>query len=145
MLIYFDLRSFDDGTVDPNTHARVIEELCMGLAEANARWLIDHPETPLLYESGVYYRQETVKEGEWFKDIPAVLEQGYADCEDLASWRAAELTIFFGVGAEIFVDWQDMGGGHILYHVRVLTNYGPGGVPTVEDPSRVLGMGRYAA
>lgn len=55
---------------------------------------------PLLYDSGVRYRRDRVRApnglrvaAEVWRDAGAVLARGYGDCEDLATWRAAELRV----------------------------------------------------
>ncbi len=101
-----------------------------GLTAMNRALLKLYPSTPLLYEAGVIYRPESPDEWE---SIDIVLARGYGDCEDLASWRAAELQEA-GVAAHADV-----------YNVRpnrwhAVVVYPDG---AVEDPSRKLGMLRY--
>ena len=57
------------------------------------------------------------------------------NCEDLASWRIAELRVRFGVPARPLIIPQLQPNGRYLYHVQVWTPWG------VEDPSRERGMG----
>jgi hypothetical protein len=102
------------------------------LAMTNLVYLQLYPNTVPLYDSGVYYRQEKPGEEDFF-DIPMVLRQGYADCEDLAAWRVAEY-LSVGQQASPMVTYELYDNGDIDFHVRVLTAYG------VEDPSRILGM-----
>ncbi len=56
---------------------------------ANMVWLGLNPKAPLLYKSGVRYAREGTPEV-WL-DIPAIMFQGFDDCEGLACWLAAEL------------------------------------------------------
>lgn len=57
------------------------------------------------------------------------------NCEDLASWRAAELTARYGIQARpVFVE-QPRPNGSMLYHIVVRFPDG-----RTEDPSRILGM-----
>ncbi len=134
--------------------AELLQHFLDALGSINDVWLKEHPETPLLYSSGVTYQHEDSKD-EW-RDIPSVLDAGSSDCEDLASWRAAELRAH-GVSAETLLKWQQFPEGGTLYHVvvfrrnvsrdlppgwdkpgqRVLYRYEDG---WIEDPSRVLGM-----
>ncbi len=109
-------------------------------------------QVPPLYQSGVRYANEPA---EWnFEDfaiIPAILERGWGDCDDLAPWRVAELRQQ-GEKAKIRIQWKTVSGGSKLYHIVV--RRGPGVIvpahmrptgcedPNVEDPSLVLGMGR---
>ena len=125
------LGTFNDD-LHPQVMANLIEVWCNALVATNVVYLQMYPDTPALYSSGVYYREERFGEEDFF-DIPTVLEQGYADCEDLASWRAAEY-LSVGVQARVVVSYQEFRGGDILFHVRVQTPYG------IEDPSARLGM-----
>lgn len=111
--------------------ARAVESLAVALYEIDLLCLQNIPGLPPLYESGVRYVQEE-KGAERWMDIPRVLELKRGDCEDLAGWRAAELTMA-GVPSRPFVTFQ-VHGNEILFHVQVRTPYG------IEDPSRVLGM-----
>ena len=100
-------------------------------------YLLRHPNTPLLYESGVRYEEEPLG-AEFWRDIPTVLKYGTADCEDLCAWLIAEKRVRFGVPARPFIIPQLRKNGKYLYHIAVATPDAPGGV---EDPSRKLGMG----
>jgi hypothetical protein len=80
---------------------------------------------------------------EEFASIPAILSRGWADCDDLAPYRAAEMIEVFGEPAGIRVDWQPTSKGR-LFHITVrrvdpktgtLHDKGP-----TEDPSAKLGM-----
>jgi hypothetical protein len=94
---------------------------------------------PPLYSSGVRYAEEPWnKDGarvEEFADIPTVLARKWGDCDDLAPWRCAELRAQ-GEAAKIRISWKPTRLGR-LFHVVVRRADG-----RVEDPSRVLGMGR---
>lgn len=132
--IVFELDSFDS-RASAEALVEVVDALCMGLAEANAQYLIDNPDTPLVYSGIVRYQEERPGREEFF-DIPRVIRQGYADCEDLASWRAAELVVRYGVPAQPFATYQLLPNGDIMFHVQVRTR------DRIEDPSVVLGMRR---
>lgn len=67
--------------------------------------------TPRLYSSGVRYDTLEPEEGsacgdDYWADIPTILETKdssgtpLADCEDLATWRAAEANVIFRVGKD---------------------------------------------
>jgi hypothetical protein len=58
------------------------------LAQENARLLLERPELPLLYDSGVVYRRE---DDETWCDFINMLAQGFEDCDGLAAARAGEL------------------------------------------------------
>lgn len=113
----------------------------------NIAWLRDHPGTPALYKAGVKYKREPSRADleraapgaklspvEVFRTIPAVLEEGWGDCDDLASWRAAELRSQ-GVKARAVLIPSNTPG--VLYHVVVRLPDG-----SIDDPSIRLGMGR---
>lgn len=92
--------------------------------------------TPPLYASGVRYIREPWGYEQWVT-IPRILAQGGADCEDLASWRIAELRIR-GINARpmwrYFEGMGPNGEPFRMYHILVWTPYG------IDDPSARLGM-----
>lgn len=97
------------------------------------------PLIPPLYLSGVRYQEEPVDwDREHFDTIPVILGRKWGDCDDLAPWRCAEL-IFSGEDrrANVAVKWKFLPNGKKLYHVVVRRSSGQ-----LEDPSRILGMGR---
>jgi hypothetical protein len=104
------------------------------LTALNEQYLREHPNTPKLYESGVRYSREGKyrlgRQKEKWLTVPLVLILKRADCEDLACFRASEHRVA-GVAA-VAVPVESSIGYHIV--VRM-----PNG--TIEDPSRVLGMG----
>lgn len=83
---------------------------------------------PKLYESGVRYRREGVGREKW-QTFEEMLESGFADCEDLAAARCAELRMV-GIRA---VPWFSKRGK--TWHVYVRYPNGK-----TEDPSERLGM-----
>jgi hypothetical protein len=113
---------------------RVIEALIDGLAVANLEYLKAHPETPMLYASGVRYEDEESLLDEW-RNIPAVLALGVGDCDDLVPWRIAELWMAGYSQARAIAHLQRMKEGKVLFHVLVRIQ----GNQT-EDPSQRLGM-----
>lgn len=82
---------------------------------------------PPLYASGVRYRRESPDR---WQTCNLVLRLHYGDCEDLASWRAAELQ---QQGEQAIADVRRS--GERLWHAFVIRANG-----AVEDPSRILGM-----
>lgn len=76
-----------------------------------------------------------VGNGEHFRDIPRIIENGGGDCDNVASWRAAELCEL-GIAAKPYITWRKRPDGGTTYHVVVLWPDG-----THEDPSLLLGMG----
>lgn len=104
------------------------------LTRVDIEYLRLNPTTPTLYQSGVRYRQEPFKREDWCS-IPEVIDRGWGDCEDLACWRAAELTVR-GEQSSAFWEQQNTVTGRRLYHILVRRSNA-----SIEDPSRVLGMG----
>lgn len=150
---------------------RFLACLLWALIYANESYLLSHPNTPPLYSTGVRWKAETPTfrsacEGgrgqEMFLGIAQVMRQGYADCEDLASWRTAEVRLGRGgkrgvaprkghpkvticpppypmrsIGPNVSPGFFSRRvGDSIVYHIVTCW---PGGV--FEDPSRVCGMG----
>lgn len=76
--------------------------------------------------------------GEHFREIPRIIENGGGDCDNVASWRCAELREL-GVWAKPYITWRHRADGGTTYHVIVLWPDG-----TSEDPSLLLGMGGEA-
>lgn len=106
--------------------------LCLALLTTANVQALKTGKFPRLYASGVRYRRERPEERESWRTIPVVLAEGHGDCEDLASWRAAELR----------VSGEDPQARPFIYRTRsgsyhVVVRRGDG---EVEDPSRLLGM-----
>ncbi len=81
---------------------------------------------------------DTVLRGcEIFRDIPAILKKGQVDCDNLATWRVAELRCA-GVEAVPYIIWRETPRG-TTYHALLRWPDG-----TSEDPSLILGMGGEA-
>jgi hypothetical protein len=86
---------------------------------------------PTLYASGVRYERE---DGEQWRSPLAILgSTRRADCEDLASWRVADLRVAGESGARVEV----VRTGPSTLHAVVRRANGE-----IEDPSRKLGMGQ---
>jgi hypothetical protein len=96
-----------------------------------------HPEAPGIYQAGVHYEEEPAGREDW-QDVPTSIRRKNADCEDLATWRAAELSERHGIDARPTFIWRIRPSGAYLYHIQ--TTYPDG---RVEDPSRTLGMGQH--
>lgn len=109
---------------------------------------------PLLYESGVRYKMEPLGQENW-QDCLVTLASGLGDCEDLGTWRAAELRVYYHIAAKAVAKYQTTSTGLQVYHI--LTRYSPDvGLKVLftppsharrletgsllEDPSKVLGM-----
>ena len=153
---------------------RVLGCLLWALIYADEAYLIGSQlQPPALYESGIYWKEEfpqgrtacpTGQGQELFLGIRQVMNQGHADCEDVASWRVAELRLgrvpaqysvppFPGhpavtavpppfpmrpVGPDVLPGFfsRKTGPNEITLHIVVCWPDG-----RIEDPSRVLGMG----
>jgi len=100
-----------------------------GLTAVNVVLLRRNPKAPALYKSGVRYRREKPGRENWLT-IPKVISRGVGDCEDLSSWRAAELQRL-GINAQVLV----IRSGPKTFHAVVRWPDG-----RIEDPSRKLGM-----
>jgi hypothetical protein len=102
------------------------------LTGLNMEILRRHP-LPSIYGCGVrYQREERLADGttrEQWLTAPVIHMRHAGDCEDLASWRAAELRLQ-GIEATAIAKRSSLG-----YHIVV--RYPDG---TIEDPSRKLGM-----
>jgi hypothetical protein len=98
-----------------------------------------YPMLPRLYDPrmAVYYEVEPNGREDW-QDVLTNFRRKSADCEDLASHRAAELQVKDGLNAwPCFTYKVRRTNGSHLYHIQ--TRYPDG---SIEDPSRILGMGQ---
>ena len=118
--------------------ALVVRGALEAVIMANRLYLRTH-HVPSLYESGVRYEEEPAGlPYEDFAAIPVILSRGWADCDDLVSWRIAELRNA-GEAAKVRLKWQyDPTRNARMYHVLVRRANGQ-----VEDPSLRLGMGNH--
>jgi hypothetical protein len=119
--------------------AWAIKPLCEALVRIDQLYLVLHPKVPLIYQSGVRYKNEPKGQPfEEFAPIPTLLQRGWGDCDDLAPWRAAELRTRYREHATIRVQWKRVRtrrGKEKLFHIVVRRANG-----AIEDPSRILGM-----
>lgn len=129
--ITFVLDMFDPAELDRSD--ATLRVLLNALVAADYLYLKRHPETPLLYQSGVRYQEEPPGAEDW-QDIKTCLNLMWGDCEDLACWRAAELQIR-GIDAHPDFTRDVKPNGKTLYHIVVRLPDG-----RIEDPSRQLGM-----
>lgn len=125
------------GSVSKTAQKKKLLRMLEALVQVNLIYLRSHPDTPLLYESGIRYKSEIhsfgISKEEWF-DIPHLLERMKGDCEDLACYRVAELR-HSGVRAKVAVKDKDLTPTTTLFHVLVQWPNG-----RLEDPSKKLGM-----
>lgn len=124
--------------------ALVIKHVLEMNVELNQEYLRLH-KVPPLYRAGVRYMEEPLnilklggspaERVEDFALIPAIIERGWGDCDDLAPWRCAELRKH-GEHAKIRIQWKrHPQSGAKIYHVLVRRGDG-----SIEDPSLKLGM-----
>ena len=133
----FDIRLDTPGFgSNPAQYAEFVRNGLRDLTMANLYAYHSDPLLPGPYEAGVEYRREPPG-NEQFKDVCAVLNDGYGDCEDLACAVAAWRTVRNGELCTPFITWQSSGPNHWQYHITVLRADG-----TREDPSRETGMNR---
>ncbi|HEV8246740.1 MAG TPA: hypothetical protein VGP93_13275 [Polyangiaceae bacterium] len=118
---------------DPEQFSEFVRNGLRDLTMANVYAYQHDPLLPSIKDAGVEYRREPPG-NEQFKDVVAVLHDGYGDCEDLACAQAAWRTVRTGELCSPAITWKPMGSGW-LYHITVLRADG-----TREDPSRELGM-----
>jgi len=135
----FELDSFE--TIPVMQRCALVVALCNALTGINRAYLRNagHGNTPPLYQSGVRYADQTLGDDKW-RDIPRLLSIGEGACEDLASWRCAELHLIGERRAYIDVDTYPVPDGRIVYHVVVVRASG-----AREDPSAMLGMNAVVA
>lgn len=127
MQIKFDIAAFRARDEFLRSRGALLH-LLEALVRINEAFLRENARTtPSLYGSRVIYKREP--NTEVWKDIPTVLAAGWGDCEDLASWRCAELR-FAGIAARPYIKWRKK-----QHHALVLLPDG-----RVEDPSLALGM-----
>lgn len=142
--IDFRTSLFSDPANRPHDEA-ALNALMEGLVAVDVAYLVAHPQTALLYDTGVRYKEEPPGQEIW-ADIGHVLHSGSGDCDDLVGWRVAELRAR-GIDKNArgkFVAYPRVcqvaeGAPCTTYHVVVQRSDG-----RVEDPSIRLGM-RIAA
>jgi hypothetical protein len=124
----------DDFESLPREAQKAILRLALeALVRADREHLEAHPDTPKLYASGVRYEREPLRRDNW-QNIPRTLALRNGDCEDLVSWRVAELQAAGELTAHPDVLVYELP-GEVDFHIVVRRADG-----SVEDPSRRLGM-----
>lgn len=88
---------------------------------------------PPLSQTSVRYQREPKRRERW-QSAQRTYELGYGDCEDLATYLAADL-IVAGIPAKVITKRVRPGLRHALTLARVHGRY------TLIDPSRARGMG----
>src|SRR5271155_1932538 len=120
-------------TVDHEEKLQILKAMLEALVLANVLYLQHRPNTPPLYAAGVPYVVEPPGRDNW-QDIPRTLALKEGDCEDLATWRIAELRVRHGEDALPHITAKKIG-DFTLFHILVRRGDG-----SIEDPSRILGM-----
>lgn len=70
-------------------------------------WMMKQKRYPLLYESGVRYKEQLPgPKGEEFLNCEQVLQRRFCDCDQIAPYRAAELRVRFGIPARPCIRWK---------------------------------------
>jgi hypothetical protein len=123
-------------TIRVPARAAAFDAALEGLTRLNERMMTDPqlggPSIPPLYSSGVRYKNEPRDVWRHAADVAA---EGWGDCEDLSAYRAAELRVS---GEDPHACVTTYESGPHRYHAVVQRGDG-----TIEDPSRVLGMGAH--
>lgn len=150
ILMRIDLGAFRRGA-EKGLQKKVLETYFEAMTRANEVFHKLHPTAPLLYDSGVKYRNDPVAcnrhgvcIGELWLDYPSILRHGFEDCDGLSAALAGELRARApnSVGAR----------RRPAAAVRLKTTRKPGlwhavvvdlETGEVFDPSRKLGMGRH--
>lgn len=119
------------GIVAPVRRSTRRADLAALLAALTAidRYQIAVFDLPRLYDAGVRYIREGAQPREEWRSALEVIEHGGGDCEDLATYRAAELQLG-GEDARAIAVRSSLG-----WHIVVRRGDG-----TIEDPSARLGM-----
>ena len=119
---------------------KVLDMILELLVQIDILYLRLNPKTPKMYESGVRYHHDSIKD-EWFSTCEALHER-LADCKGLSAWLVAEYRVSgIDPGAKCCKKFAVIDdptiGKLVLYHVMVQRSDG-----TIEDPSRKLGMNK---
>jgi hypothetical protein len=105
------------------------------LVELDCLYLRGKPRFPSPYQAGIRYKREPqrgTREHEAWQTIPEIISNGHGDCEDLTAYLVAWLRVYKKGRA---IPWFRKKGRK--WHVMVKHADG-----SIEDPSRLLGMGR---
>lgn len=116
-----------NATIELSNDPRDWIDALKSLVKTNLRILRkDSGTIPPIYKSGVKYRAE--KGTERWSNLRTLLKQGHGDCEDLSSWRVAEL-LATGQDAKPWI----VKTGRNRYHAVVKRSDG-----TIEDPTKII-------
>jgi hypothetical protein len=154
--VLFKLGMFNNEATRASSE-RILRALLDVLLLADIEYLRANPNTPRIYNSGVWYEREPLPEElaarfpqchspcrpeihpeEW-KAIPFCIDdiaRGIgSDCEDLASWCAAERIVYDHLDAKTDFSFRRVAPNLLVYHIFVRLPDG-----SIEDPSVRLGM-----
>lgn len=117
----------------------VLRVLLNALYEIDCDQLERDPSLPSLFKAGVRYKREARGVEEW-QDVSETVRRGHGDCEDLACYLAAEITVRHGIAARPDFTLREIvkPDGEVTKMFHIFTRL-PNGVRI--DPSRLLGMG----
>lgn len=127
--VLMDLSLFESESERPTSQKRILA-LLEALTLIDQYYLQEHPDTPLLYDMVrdgriVYKVPAQLDEdnkgfnGEQFRDIGRIIENGGGDCDNLATMRAAEIRHHLGVAAQPYITHRFSPDGKSIYHVIV--------------------------
>lgn len=129
-----DLVAISPALRDPTVFATFVQKVLDATVWLNEQTLRAFPRYPRLYYSGVRFQPEP--DGyESIVDCVQLLKVGHGDCAHLCAWRVAELRVRDQNPATVRLIWTIKDDTR-MFHVMVRHADG-----TVEDPSKVLGMG----
>ncbi len=129
--VVFDIDDAFNARSSNQVNAKALGALLDCLVELNLIYLDLFPNTPGLYETGVFYYLMPTK-APW-DTIPTLYGRGYGDCKSLAAARVAELRRQGKAARPVFRHITDQWG--TMFHILIL--HGDG---RWECPSRRLGM-----
>lgn len=123
-----------DGPRDPKAFALLVRGLLAVIVVYNRALLRGGLQR--LYETNTQYKEEKPGEDS-FVDAATVVRRGHGDCAHLGAFRVAEL-LEDGEKASLRIKWGVQRRNKPRpFHVEVRREDG-----TIEDPSRILGMGK---
>lgn len=125
-----------DSVASSRAKERCAEAVANALGLIAVEYLNEHPETPALYDAGVYYCDPGMTRVDNWNDIPTVMAKGCGNCTALTAWRLAELWRAGVTNAEAHAVYQPLPNGDELYHLLIRFV----GTSQFEDPSQRLGM-----
>lgn len=118
---------------DERTFATLVRNSLSAIAWLNCATLKAQPTFPLLFQSGVVFRNEP-RGIETFVDCVDCLDQGWGDCAHVTAWRVAELRVRYGVRARLCIKWKRLPEKKLrLFHVMARLPNG-----AVENTSKLL-------